>query len=231
MSCGTGAAIGFTIGMLFYDSVLFSLALSVIGGFLVSRDGTRHVTSRKKLLAAQFEHALQSISSNLFAGKSMENAIASAALDLRLMYAGQSPYLVVELERIKRMLEHGIPIEQALDDFGRRLQIADIADWIDVFRTAKRSGGDLLAVMRHTSRAIGEKMDLERELAVMVAGKRFESNVLAVVPLLLLAGLKLGSPDYMAPLYEGAGRFIMTGALLTLLFSFYLTRRFMRFEL
>lgn len=217
--------------MLFYDSVLLSLALSVVGSFLAVRDDTRYVRSKQKLLAAQFEHALQSISSNLFAGKSMENAIASAALDLRLMYAGQSPYLVVELDRIKRMLEHGIPIEQALDDFGRRLNIADITDWIDVFRTAKRSGGDLLAVMRHTSRAISEKMDLERELAVMVAGKRFESNVLSVVPVLLLAGLKFGSPDYMAPLYEGIGRLVMTGALMTLGFSFYLTRRFMRFEL
>lgn len=226
-----GAGVGFSIGMLFYDSILLSLLLSVVGSFLAVRDRGSFVKTRQKLLAAQFEQALQSISSNLFAGKSIENAIASAALDLRLMYSGQSPYLVDELERVKRMLEHGIPIEQALDDFGKRLHIADITDWIDVFRTSKRSGGDLLAVMRHTSRAISEKMDLERELAVMIAGKRFESNVLSVVPLLLLAGLKLGSPDYMAPLYDGTGRIVMTGALLAFVFSFYITRRFMRFEI
>ncbi|WP_199614572.1 type II secretion system F family protein [Paenibacillus alkalitolerans] len=220
----------FFVGLLFYNEAWAGVAVSIAGAVTTLRNDKQFVQARKRLLSIQFEQALQSISSSLHAGKSMENAMRTAAADLRLMYSQHLPYFAVELERINRMVEHGIPLEQALDDLARRLNIPDVSDWVDVFRTCKRTGGDLLAVMRHTSRAISEKMDLERELAVLIAGKRFEANVLTVVPFLLLAALRFGSPDYMAPLYSGMGRIIMTGALAALVASFYLARRLMRFE-
>jgi tight adherence protein B len=222
--------IWFSAGYLFYNSVWISAALSIAGGAVSMRDSRSFLRARKRVISIQFEQALQSISSSLHAGKSMENALKTAASDLTLMYSQHKPPLADEFERVSRMVEHGIALEQALDMLRRRLQIPDVSDWVDVFRTCKRSGGDLMAVMRHTSRAIGEKMDLERELAVIIAGKRFEADLLSVIPLLLLAALRFGSPEYMAPLYHGLGRVIMTLAFATMVGCIILSRRLMRFE-
>jgi tight adherence protein B len=218
------------IGWLFFEHTIGCVLLIAAGGWSSLRQAFQYIIKGKQRVAAQFEQLLFAVASSLQAGKSVENAFRSAETDLRLMYAGHVPLLLKELERLNRAVHHGTPLERAVDDFQRRLDISEVTNWADIFRTCKRTGGDLVQVMRYTSRLIVEKMNMERELAVLIAGKRLEAKALSVVPFLMIAAFRYGSPDYMAPLYQGGGHLVMSVALLLIVSGILLSSRLMRIE-
>lgn len=184
----------------------------------------------KRLAAAQFEQMLFSVTSSLQAGKSMENAFREAESDLAKIYGGVHSVLTRELRRLNTATAHGVSLERAVEEFRKTLSIREIDDWADMLRTCRRTGGDMVQVMRATARAIVGKMNMEREWSVLIAAKRFEARALSVVPFLMIAFFRYGSPEYMDALYSGAGRIVMAAALLLLILGLFLCGRIMRIE-
>jgi tight adherence protein B len=127
-------------------------------------------------------------------------------------------------------MENGEPVERAIADFSERSGIEEIAQFADVFVICKRTGGDLVEVIRRTANMIGDKLEMEQEIAVLVAQKRFEAKALSLIPFALVAFLAWSSPDYMAPLYGLAGNLLMTGALAVLAFCYWLSQSIMNIK-
>ncbi|HEX7056441.1 MAG TPA: type II secretion system F family protein [Bacilli bacterium] len=217
----------FVIGMLFYKNGV-AAGLLALCGLLAPRLCKRAVIDkRKRDLLVQFKMALYSLATSLGAGKSVENSLADAITDLSMLYGGGQSVMIGELTAIRRKIENGVPIEQAMREFSELAHIDDITNFAEVFASCKRSGGDLSEVIRRTSHIIGDKIEIQQEIAVMVAQKKFEANALSVVPFAVIAAICYGSPDYAAPLYAGAGRIIMTTALLILACCVWLARTIM----
>lgn len=227
LSLLAGALVLFLIGLVFYRHVLFA-ALLVPAAVFYPR--LRQHNRREKLqreLSLQFRQALFSLSSSLAAGRSVENAFREAVRDLLVLYPYRDAPIVRELAAISSRLDNGEPIERCIADLAERAGLDEITDFADVFITCKRTGGDLVQVMRRTSQLIGERIEMEQDIAVMIAQKRFEANLLTVMPLLFVGLLQISAPDYMAPLYEGAGYLIVTVALALLAASCLLIRKIM----
>ena len=225
-----GAAAYGAVGWLFFEWWPAAAAAALAGAAASLSRTEAYAERAKRLAAAQFEQMLFSVASSLQAGKSPENALRDAEADLARIYGGGESALIRELRRLNAAAAHGVPLEKAVDEFSEALQIREIGDWADMFRTCRRTGGDMVKVMRETARAIAGKMNLEREWSVLIAAKRFEARALSVVPFLMIALFRYGSPDYMEPLYRGGpGRAVMGAALAMLLAGIYLAGRIMRF--
>lgn len=211
-----GGLVFFSIGYLFYHSLILSLLLGT-AGLMIPKFWRRFMLERRrKTLNLHFKQALYSLSSSLSAGRSVENGFRDAVQDLLLLDPGGTSDLIFELKVIVSRMEYGEPIEVALQDFARRAGMEDMANFADVFSTCKRTGGDLVEVVRRTSSVIGEKLDIQQEISVMIAQKRFESKALLAAPFLLLLFMNLTSPDYMETMYSGPGIMISTFALAAL---------------
>ncbi len=226
---GFACAYGF-IGWLFFEHPLGVIALGLVGLSAGARRSGHYAARRKRSTAAQFEQMLFSVSSSLQAGKSVENAFRAAEEDIKRLYEGNRTTMLDQLERLNRKIENGTPAERAVMDFRQALSLAEIDHWADMFCTCKRTGGDLVRVMRQTSRAVVEKMTMERELAVLISGKQFEAKALAFVPFLIVAMFRYGSPEYMEPLYQGQGRLVMIAALGLLGFGKFAAEKLTRIE-
>lgn len=215
----------YSIGFIFYQNNIASFLLA-LGALYYPRIRTKEIIEKQKQeLGLQFKQALYSLSSALGAGKSVESAFQEAGNDLSLLYPDPNTFIIREFEIIHRRIENGEPIESAVMDFSSRADVEDIANFADVFVTCKRTGGDLVEVIRRTSNIIGDKLDIQQEIHVLIAQKKFESKILSVAPLIIVALLSYSSPDYMEPLYEfGIGPIVMTVALLLLGLAFWLTR-------
>ncbi|WP_241675019.1 type II secretion system F family protein [Paenibacillus luteus] len=212
---------------LFYHSSLLSLIASC-AGIAAPRFRRRVlVQQRKERLKLQFKEVLFSLTSSLAAGRSLENAFLSTLDDLRLLYPDPRTELLLEFQIVRFRLENAEPLEYALRHFADRAGVDEISQFVDALATCKRSGGDLLEVMKRTSVIIGEKLEIEQEIAVMIAQKKFEGRIMMAVPFVFLAFLSLAAPDYMAPLYGGRGYLLLTGALLLLIFCFWLMAKLM----
>ncbi|MET3846376.1 tight adherence protein B [Paenibacillus sp. OAE614] len=208
-----GGLLCFGIGYLFYHQWLVAIIMAS-GGWIVPRFWRAHLLERRRTaMNLHFKQALYSLSSSLSAGKSVENGFREAIQDLRMLDPDAENDLITELGIICARMEYGEPVEDALNDFSRRAAMEDITNFADVFTTCKRTGGDLVEVVRHTSTVIGEKLDIKQEISVMIAQKKFESRALLAAPILMLMFMNFTAGDYMQSLYSGMGIVISTGAL------------------
>ncbi|WNQ09134.1 type II secretion system F family protein [Paenibacillus aurantius] len=207
----------FAAGYLFYKSFLIAAMCSCLALLYPRIVVKGMIRKRKEQLNGQFKQALYSLATSLSAGKSVENAFRDVLQDLMLLYPDPSTPILKEFRRIAGKLDRGETVEQALSDLSERADLDDIRSFTEVFVICKRSGGNLIEVMRRTSNMIGEKVEIKQEIQVLIAQKRFEAKVLGAAPLAIIALLSLSSPDYMAPLYDGAsGMAIMTLSLILL---------------
>lgn len=227
-----GAVALFFLGHLFYESVIGASILAA-GGLVFPRiQRKRLLEKRKEKLNLQFKEAIASLSSSLAAGRSIENSFREVVEDLRLLYPDPNTHIIKEFEIINRRVENGETVERAIQDFANRSDSEDILNFSDVFITCKRTGGNLVEVIRRTSDVISEKIDIQQEVKVMVSQKRFESRIMAVMPIGMVALLKYSSGGYLDPLYDWneLGPIIMTFCLAILLLSFWMTQRIMNIK-
>ncbi|MGN7383727.1 type II secretion system F family protein [Paenibacillus sp. SAFN-117] len=218
----------YAVGYLFYKQPLISLIMAVLGLFYPKWISRKKMIKRKAELNDQFRQALFSLSSSLTAGKSVESGLAEAVNDLKTLYSNPNTYIIAEFDRMNRKIQNGETIEAVLREFDERADLEDIHNFVDVFVTCKRSGGNLIEVVRRTANIIGEKIEIQQEIAVLIAQKKFESAILSAAPLAVIGLLTISSPDYMAPLYSGlTGPLIMTLCLVLLLGCHWLVKKIM----
>lgn len=217
----------FGVGYLFYHHVLISLLL-VPGGIYAPRLLRNFLKKRRRaVLNLQFKQTLFSLSSSLSAGRSVENAFREAVQDLQMLDPDGGSDMVSELNIICARMEFGQPVEEALHDFSTRAGMEDVERFADVFSVCKRTGGDLVEVVRRTSSIIGEKLDIQQDIAVSIAQKKFEAKALLVSPLIMVIFMSLTAGDYMQPMYTGAGIAISTLALAALFLCYLWTSKIM----
>lgn len=216
------------IGFVFYKNIILSILLGLTGFLSPRMWRDLMIIRRKDKLLTQFRQALYCLSSSLTAGKSIENAFRDALADLKLLFIEPSNLIVGEFTTIVQRLENGEPIEKAVNDFSSRANIEDISNFTDVLVTCKRTGGNLIEVMRRTTGILTEKLEIQTDIAVMLAQKKFESRIMTLAPICIVAVLSFSSGDYMEPLFHGLGRVIMTICLCILAFCFWLTQRMMK---
>lgn len=225
-----GELISIFVGYLFYSNIIGIFLLIPYGFYYVKNKKEELIEKRKWQLNLQFKDALISISSALNAGYSIENAFGQAANDLKLMYTKET-LIVVEFQSMINQIQMNITIEKILEDFARRTDIEDINNFSAVFSTAKRTGGDLIKIIRNTGNSIGEKIETRREIQTMITAKKFEAKVMNLIPFAIILYLKVFSPGFLDPLYNNiSGFFIMSVLLIVYVFAYKTAEKIMDIE-
>lgn len=229
VAAGSGAV--YTAFYLLYHSVALSLAAAFLGLLAPRWRRQALLERRRNRLKLQFKEALFSLTSSLAAGRSLENAFRGVLEDMKLLYSDSGADMLKEFRIICHRLDNFDPLELALRDLDARSQIDEIMQFVDALTTCKRSGGDLLEVMKRTSAIIGDKLTVEGEIKVLLAQKRLESRIMMAVPFVFLGFLGFAAPDYMEPLYSGLGYALLTLLFILLLGCFWLMDRIMRINI
>ncbi len=204
----------FAIGYVFYHSLILSALLALFAVKAPKIRTRQIIDKRKNQLSLQFKDMLYSLSSALSVGKSVETGIRDSLQDLQVIYPDPETDILVELGLILRGLGMNNTIEDMFGQFAERAHLEDIDNFVDIFVTCKRTGGDLIEVMRSTSNTIGDKIEVKQEIETMISGKKYEFNFLMILPVIMVLFLTLTSGDYMAPVFTTiVGRIAMTAAI------------------
>ncbi len=180
---------------------------------------------RKQTLLLEFKEAMQSVAASLVSGYSIENAWKEAEKELRELY-GEEGLMAEELKRMNSAILMNQPVEQLLYQFALRSSCEDILEFAEVFQFAKRSGGNFGKIIQNTIFHIGEKIETEREIQTIMAGRIMEQRIMNIVPAGLLAYLNLTSKEFLAPLYGNLfGVCVMSAAFVAYLAALMLARR------
>ena len=143
------------------------------------------------------------LSQALHVGYSVENAFKEALEEMKILYPGKS-MIRNELEHIVRQLKIQIPLEQILYEFSKRVELEDVSNFVSVFAAAKRSGGDMIAIIQNTANQISEKVEVKREIDIILASKKYEFRMMCIIPYVMILYLQFSFPEFMGVLYGNA---------------------------
>lgn len=203
-------AISVLISKLFFDSFWGMTASPAILLIMWKKTIEQKLEERNKKVAMEFQTMLKNVSSSLLAGFSLENAFVEAEKELKQMY-GEKSYMFLELQNINKKVGMNIPLEEPLEDLAERTGMEDIYNFIDILSFAKRAGGNFVEIIDNTINKMWAKYETAREIDVAISAKKLEQKVMSVIPVVLLAYMKLTSAEYMSVLYGNvAGVLFMT---------------------
>ncbi len=209
----------------FYDS-LYAFLILLPAVFLFFRLVKKElVIKQKDMLKIQFRDMIDSVSSALKAGYSIENAFYESRKDMIRLH-GRESLIVRELDHFFLKLENGIPLEALLNDFAHRAAVEDISDFSEIFVLAKRNGGDFTGIIGRTVKIMKEKDETEREISVILSGRKYEQRVMCIIPIGIIIYLRVTSREFLSVLYHNAaGMVIMSACLLIYIASYLISRK------
>ena len=150
------ALIGIT-AWLYYRKIWAVPALIPLGIWLYREFLKEEEKKKEQEFQKQFREMIQSLSAALNTGYSVENAFYETQKELKILYPPQAR-ISRELLVITRKLRIHIPVEQVLGEFAEQVPSEDVKSFVTVFVTAKKSGGDMIGIIRNTTNQIGDKI-------------------------------------------------------------------------
>jgi tight adherence protein B len=225
-----GAALLF-VGQIFYQSLVCSALLAAFAVPCKRLFERRLAEKRRTALGISFRDLLYSLSASFSTGRQMPEALKEGLDAMRLIYPADAP-IVRELAHITARLFQSRDDEAAtLDDFANRSRSDDIRNFVDAYFICRTTGGDMEAMVVKAAGLIIDKIEIQKELKTLTAQKRMEANILLLLPIVILLLLQLFSPTYVAALYEGTGRLVMTAALALTALSYAWSLHLTKFEI
>lgn len=177
-------------------NVVISSVVGIAAGILFLPIRTKQIRDkRQNTLKLQFREMLDALSTSLGSGKNVIDSFKSAYNDLRIIYT-EDAFIIKELAIIIDGINNNVDVEKSLMDFGVRSGIEDVESFANVFETCYRKGGNIKDVIKNTQQIITEKMEVEMEIQTVVAASSNEQMIMTVLPIGLIALIKIMSPEF-----------------------------------
>lgn len=209
--------LGLGLGLLFYESIKAGICLTLLFSLTLPKYKMMLVNQRKSKLLMQFRDVLYSLSSSIYAGRSMTKALQEAKEFCESTYKS-TDYILIELNYMNRCITNGLEEDKTvLRDFAKRSGLADIDDFVSVYESCKLTGGNLPQTINRAISIIGDKIGLEHEIKSLLSQKIFEGRIVGVAPIVVVGFVKMSSPEYFSPMvYTEDGKILATLALVLL---------------
>ena len=225
--CAEYSALDLAVSVLFYRS--WAAFVILMAGFPVFyRERLRNMKQERfSRMRREFLDGMQFAGTALQTGYAMENAFREALKELRKIYSEDS-FIVTEFQRIVVQTGMNVPLEELLESLGRRSHVEEIRNFSDVFLTARKTGGDMISIVRNTIANMRQKEETRLEIETVLAGKKMEQRIMSVIPLVLLGYVSLTGSDFLKGMYHTfPGACVMSACLLLYLLAFWWGKRIM----
>lgn len=218
-ACLAGAVL-FLAGYIFYQNIILSTLFALFGMLYPKMRKKQIIENRKNKLNLQFKDMLYSLSSAVGAGNSVESAISVALEDMKQQYNDPNVFIIKELSLMKVRLQTNRTIEDVFNDFAQRSHLEDVETFANIFQIAKRTGGNIIDIIRNTTQIIADKIEVSQEIETMLSGQKAEQKVLTIMPFLLVLFMTKTSGGFMDPIFTTvAGRVVATISLAVILLA------------
>lgn len=213
------------VSYLFYNSFISGIFLCVLIPIYVMIRKKENLSKKMNRKTMEFGDGMQAVSFALNTGYSIENAFAEAVEELELLY-GKDSSIVMEFRMIVNRIRRNENLEDVMEDYAQQMDIDDITYFAEIFRYAKRSGGDIPAIIKQTVKIIREKAEVQNEIDTIISGRKMEQKVMVCIPLGILMYLRLTSDGMVSMLYGNAvGIIVMTLCLIVYVTAVLISRK------
>lgn len=216
---------------LFYSSIAAFFVLLPVGIWFFL-DWERECIRKKQLaFEAQFKEAIQSIAGSLQVGYSVENAIREAKKDLSIVYP-EDAMIQREFTYMVQQIYLQVPTEKIMEDWAKRVDQDDVWNFVNVFVLARKSGGNMIGIIRNCVGQIRQKIEVREEIETILAAKKYEFKIMSMIPFGMIAYMRVSFPEFMGILYGNVlGIGVMSGCLAIYFGAYWLGRKIVNIEM
>lgn len=211
--------------------VIISSIVGIAAGILYVPIRTKQIQQKKvNNLKLQFRELLDALATSLGSGKNVMDSFKSAFDDLRIIYSDETP-IIKELGIIIDGINNNVDVERSLMDFAYRSGIEDIESFANVFETCYRKGGNIKDVIKNTQQIITEKMEVELEIQTVVAASTNEQTIMTILPICLIALIKMMSPEFAANFVTPTGLIATTIAIVMFVAAYFVGKKILAIKI
>ena len=197
------------ISYTFFNNILFSLLLVPL--FIPFRRivSSELILKKKRTLKVQFMESLNAMANAMDSGYSSEKSISKAAEIVGILY-GENSIMKKELVRMEGRLRIGVTVEGVWMEYAKRSGLEEAETLADAIVITKRFGGNLSRLFVMVSRMIDGEINVENEIEVLIASKKYEHLIMCFVPVIMVFYMRYTAADIMGVLYTTViGRTVM----------------------
>ena len=216
-----GVGILLLYSWVFYDRLIVAVILSPYLFFFVKKQRCNAIVKHREKLASAFTDGMEAVTSALIAGYSIENSFTEALPEIELLH-GKKSVIYASFARISNLLKLYVQIEEAFYEFASESRIEEIQTFSQILNYAKKSGGNLVSIIKNTTTNISEKIEVKREISTIISAKKMEQSVMNFMPLGIVVYMRLTSSDMFGVLYGNALGIIV----MTVCFALYLVAKY-----
>lgn len=184
---GASLFIGFVF-WLFLGNILFALAAASLAclspGWIVA--GLQ--ANRRRRFAKQFVDVLLLMANSLRAGFNLSQAFQIIANEMPSPTRNEFALLIMDRDL-------GASTEQALENLGKRMKYESVDIFITAVLVTMQTGGDIARMLDTLVGTIRDRERVEDRVRTMTASGRMQGYVVAALPVLMLAGVFVMSPQ------------------------------------
>lgn len=177
-----------------FGSIILSLISAVIMGFVPNVAFKLLTKRRQKTFISQLPDMLQSSSTAMKAGSSLNHAIESVVNE------GSGP-ISQEFDLFLRELRVGVDFNQALDNIYLRVPLIDFKLVISGMQISREIGGNLADTLERLADTLRRKLEMEGKIDALTSQGRAQGIVMTCLPLVLGYILYLMEPEQMSLLW------------------------------
>lgn len=215
----------------FYKSMILSLIMIPVCLIIPFFMKPMLIRDRKEKLLSEFKDFLRVLKSNLEASYSIENSFLLSLNEIKMQY-GEKSLMYEEILNICKLMKVNVPIEKAFLSFSKRAKIEDIKDFSDALILVKTLGGNISKVINNVINILNDKIEVERDIKMATASKKFEQNIMSLLPFLIIIYINFSSKGLLDPLYNTIfGRLFMTFLLGVYFLSVYIAKKILDIKL
>jgi tight adherence protein B len=152
------------------------------------------IARKRRLFGDQLADNLDVLASGLRAGHSLVGALAVVVAD------APEPSKS-EFQRVVADEQLGVPLDAALDRVVQRMRNRDLEQVALVAAVQSETGGNAAEVLDRVTDSIRERQELRRLIRTLTAQGRLARWIVSLLPVVLIIGIGLISPDYMHPMF------------------------------
>jgi tight adherence protein B len=191
---GALAVGGWVVGWVFFGDPAKALMLLGVGTlpyFQINRMARKRMGRFEK----QFPDALELLTRAMRAGHSLTAGLQMVGNEI-------ADPVGTEFSHVAEEVKLGQDVRQALAGVAYRIDTPDLPFFITAITIQRETGGNLAEVLEKLGHIIRERFKIYGKVRALTAIGRASSNLLAVWPVVMVAGLYAVNPGYVAPLWE-----------------------------
>lgn len=180
-------------GLLFFPYIFFYIKTRV----------NEFEEKRRARLEYAFKDGMEAVVASLVAGYSIENAFRESLNELEMIHSKKSDIYGFFSKMVNR-ISLNENIEDVFEDFARESKVDEIKRFSQVLSYAKKSGGNLVMIIKNTTECIIEKVELKREINTIISAKKLEQKIMNLVPAGIIMYMRFTSGEMFNKLYNNA---------------------------